>query len=101
MKPLAVTGLCLLCLGVSPALKAEEPTLKVVRIRPNLDMEKLHYILSTERKAVFERNMKLNEQQSEVFWGVYHRYEQGEGTARSESASPAGHVYRQVCHIDQ
>lgn len=75
MKPLAVTGLCLLCLGVSPALKAEEPTLKVVRIRPNLDMEKLHYILSTERKAVFERNMKLNEQQSEVFWGVYHRYE--------------------------
>ena len=75
MKPLAVTGLCLLCLGMSPALKAEEPTLKVVRIRPNLDMEKLHYILSTERKAVFERNMKLNEQQSEVFWGVYHRYE--------------------------
>ena len=75
MKPLAVTGLCLLCLGVSPALKAEEPTLKVVRIRPNLDMEKLHYILSTERKAVFERNMNLNEQQSEVFWGVYHRYE--------------------------
>ena len=75
MKPLAVTGLCLLCLGVGPALNAEEPTLKVVRIRPNLDMEKLHYILSTERKAVFERNMKLNEQQSEVFWGVYHRYE--------------------------
>ena len=75
MKPLAVTGLCLLCLGVSPALKAEEPTLKVVRIRPNLDMEKLHYILSKERKAVFERNMKLNERQSEVFWGVYHRYE--------------------------
>ena len=75
MKPLAVTGLCLLCLGMSPALKAEEPTLKVVRIRPNLDTEKLQYILSTERKQVFERNMNLNEQQSEVFWGVYHRYE--------------------------
>ncbi len=75
MKPLAVTGLCLLCLSVSPALNAEEPTLKVVRIRPNLDAEKLQYILTTERKSVFERNMNLNEQQSEVFWGVYHRYE--------------------------
>ena len=58
MKSLAVTGLCLLCLGVSPALNAEEPTLKVVRIRPNLDTEKLQYILTTERKSVFERNME-------------------------------------------
>ena len=75
MKPLLVTGLCLLCLGVGPALKAEDSTLKVVRIRPNLDTEKLQYIVSTERKAVFERNMLLDEQQSEIFWGVYHRYE--------------------------
>jgi hypothetical protein len=75
MKPLAVTGLCLLCLGMSPVLKAEEPTLKVIRVRPNLDTEKLQYILSTERKAVFERNMKLDERQSEIFWGVYHKYE--------------------------
>lgn len=75
MKPLAVTGLCLLCLGLGPALSAEEPALKVVRIRPNLDAEKLQYILSTEPKAVFERNMKLDERQSEIFWGVYHRYE--------------------------
>ena len=79
MKPLVVTGLCLLCLGVGAVLNAEEPGLKVVRIRPNLDTEKLHYILSTERKAVFERNMHLNEQQSEVFWGVYHRYEKEKG----------------------
>jgi hypothetical protein len=59
----------------SAALQAQEPTVKVVRIRPNLDTDKLEYILSTERKQVFERNMNLNEQQSEVFWGVYHRYE--------------------------
>jgi hypothetical protein len=52
-----------------------ESTLKVVRIRPNLDPDKLQYILSTERKQVFERNMDLDEQQSEIFWGVYHRYE--------------------------
>jgi len=58
-----------------PDLNAEESSLKVVRIRPNLDTDKLHYILSTERKQVFERNMNLNEEQSEVFWGVYHRYE--------------------------
>jgi hypothetical protein len=75
MKPLVVTGLCLLCLSVGPALSAEEPTLKVVRIRPNLDTEKLEYIVSTERRAVFERNMNLDERQSEIFWGVYHRYE--------------------------
>ena len=75
MKPLVMTGLCLLCLAVSPTLNAEETTLKVVRIRPNLDAEKLQYIVSTERKAVFERNMNLDEKQSEVFWGVYHRYE--------------------------
>ena len=75
MKPLAVTALCLLWLTVGPAWSAEEPGLKVIRVRPNLDPEKLQYILSTERKAVFERNMQLDEQQSEVFWGVYHRYE--------------------------
>jgi len=79
MKPIAILSLCLLCLAGSPALNAEETTLKVVRIRPNLDTEKLQYILSTERKAVFERNMNLDEKQSEVFWGVYHRYEKEKG----------------------
>jgi len=80
MKPKVVVGMCLIGLLIVPALYAvesplPESTLKVVRIRPNLDTDKLQYILSTERKAVFERNMNLNEQQSEVFWGVYHRYE--------------------------
>lgn len=75
MKLRAVLGMCLMCLWVIPHASAEESTLKVVRIRPNLDTDKLHYILSTERKQVFERNMNLNEEQSEVFWGVYHRYE--------------------------
>ena len=75
MKPIAMAGMCVLCLVVSGVLEAQEPTVKVVRIRPNLDTDKLQYILSTERKEVFERNMNLNEQQSEVFWGVYHRYE--------------------------
>jgi hypothetical protein len=75
MKVFAATGACLVCLAVSPALNAEETSLKVVRIRPNLDAEKLQYILSTERKAVFERNMNLDQKQSEIFWGVYHRYE--------------------------
>jgi hypothetical protein len=76
MKDMTIAGMCVLCLVVSSAaLQAQEPTVKVVRIRPNLDTDKLEYILSTERKQVFERNMNLNEQQSEVFWGVYHRYE--------------------------
>lgn len=76
MKAMTIVGMCLLCLVVGSAgLQAQEPTVKVVRIRPNLDTDKLQYILSTERKQLFERNMNLNEQQSEVFWGVYHRYE--------------------------
>jgi hypothetical protein len=75
MKPSAVVGMCLICLLMVPDLNAQESSLKVVRIRPNLDTEKLQYILSTERKEVFERNMNLDESQSEVFWGVYHRYE--------------------------
>jgi hypothetical protein len=62
-------------MAVSPALRAEDTQLNVIRIRPNLDTEKLQYVLSTERKAVFERNMNLDERQSEIFWGVYHRYE--------------------------
>jgi hypothetical protein len=75
MKPIAMAGLCLVCLIMSPELQAQEPAVKVVRIRPNFDAEKLKYILSTERKQVFERNMNLSEEQSVVFWGVYHQYE--------------------------
>jgi hypothetical protein len=75
MRPIAAAAMCILSLAISFPLPAEEPTVKVVRIRPNLDTEKLQYILSTERKQVFERNMNLNEEQSHVFWDVYHRYE--------------------------
>ena len=72
--PMAVAGIALASLLANP-IHAEESSLKVIRVRPNLDMEKLQYIVTTERKAVFERNMNLDEQQSDVFWGVYHRYE--------------------------
>ena len=75
MKPLVAAGICALSLVLGPVLQAQEPPVNVVRIRPNLDTEKLRYILATERKQVFERNMNLNEEQSEIFWGVYHRYE--------------------------
>ena len=75
MKWIAMTGLRLLSVTVSLAVNAEDASLKVVHIRPNLDMEKLQYVVSTERKSVFERNMNLDEKQSEVFWEVYHRYE--------------------------
>ena len=75
MKSIAVAGICMLPLMMSPALSAQESSVNIVRVRPNLDTEKLQYILSTERKQVFERNMNLNEEQSEIFWGVYHRYE--------------------------
>lgn len=75
MKPLVAAGMCALSLAMCPMLQAQDSPVNVVRIRPNLDTEKLRYILATERKQVFERNMNLNEEQSEIFWGVYHRYE--------------------------
>jgi hypothetical protein len=75
MKPIVAAGLCMVALATTPDVHAQESTVNVVRIRPNLDTDKLQYILSTERKQVFERNMNLNEEQSEIFWGVYHRYE--------------------------
>ena len=75
MKALVAAAMCALSLVMCPALQAQESPVNVVRIRPNLDAEKLRYILATERKQVFERNMNLNEEQSEIFWGVYHRYE--------------------------
>ena len=75
MKPLMAAGMCALSLVMCPALEAQESPGNIVRSRPNLDTEKLQYFLSTERKQVFERNMNLNEEQSEIFWGVYHRYE--------------------------
>ena len=75
MKALVAAGMCALSEVRSSALQAQESPVNIVRIRPNLDTEKLQYVLSTERKQVFERNMNLNEEQSEIFWGVYHRYE--------------------------
>ena len=80
MKSRVVVGMGLMGVLMASGLHAQESTvpestLKVVRIRPNLDPDKLQYILSTERKVVFERNMDLDEQQSEIFWGVYHQYE--------------------------
>ena len=55
MKSIAVAGICVLSLMMSPALQAQESAVNVVRVRPNLDTEKLQYILATERKQVFER----------------------------------------------
>ena len=75
MKSFVAAAMCVFSLMMCPALQAQESPVNVVRIRPNLDTEKLQYVLSTERKQVFERNMNLNEEQSEIFWGVYHRYE--------------------------
>ena len=94
MKPSAVAGVCLMCLLMVPDLNAEESSLKVVRIRPNLDTDKLQYILSTERKEVFERNMNLDEQQSEVFWGVYHRYEKEKDSLKRSVCACWGPISR-------
>ena len=80
MKPNVVVGMCLMvvlmvpesaCTGTNIARINTEGGAHSAEFRT----DKLQYILSTERKQVFERNMDLDEQQSEIFWGVYHRYE--------------------------
>jgi hypothetical protein len=35
----------------------------------------LQYVLTHERKVVFDRAMGLDSEQSEIFWGVYHQFE--------------------------
>ena len=46
----------------------------VVHVRPALAIKQLQYVLTHDRKQVFEEGMILDARQKELFWGVYHRF---------------------------
>jgi len=78
MKRMCIVLTLLACGGMTAEVHAQDQkdsSLAVIHIRPHLDPEHMQYILSTDRKRVFEQNMKLEAQQRDIFWGVYHRYE--------------------------
>ena len=76
MKSIHWFGALVLCCSLSPAVRAEESTITVIRVTPVLDTELLEYILSHERAEVFERAMTLDSKQGDAFWNVYDQYEQ-------------------------
>lgn len=75
MKLVRGLSALLICLVLAPYAQAQESDVKVVSVRPNLDTDMLRYIVTHERKEVFEKGMKLDAHQSEVFWAVYHQFE--------------------------
>ncbi|HJR77144.1 MAG TPA: hypothetical protein VJ805_09220 [Nitrospiraceae bacterium] len=53
----------------------QPPQVNVVRVLPALDIQRLQYVLTHDRKQVFEEGMLLDARQKELFWGVYQRFE--------------------------
>ena len=47
----------------------------LIRVLPVLDIERLQYVLTHDRKQVFEEGMILDARQKDPFWVVYHRFE--------------------------
>jgi len=76
MKSIHWFGALVLCCSLSPAVRAEESTITVIRVTPVLDTELLEYILSHQRAEVFERAMALDSKQGDAFWNVFDQYEQ-------------------------
>jgi hypothetical protein len=53
----------------------QAPQVNVVHVLPALDIQQLQYVLTHDRKQVFEQGMILDTRQKDVFWDVYHRFE--------------------------
>lgn len=53
----------------------QAPQVNVVRVLPALDIPRLQYVLTHDRKQVFEEGMILDARQKESFWSIYHRFE--------------------------
>jgi hypothetical protein len=53
----------------------QAPQVNVVHVLPALDIQRLQYVLTHDRKQVFEEGMILDARQKDLFWGVYHRFE--------------------------
>ena len=69
--------MALVSLTITPYAIADEqaPQVNVVRVLPALDIPRLQYVLTHDRKQVFEEGMILDARQKEPFWKIYHRFE--------------------------
>jgi hypothetical protein len=77
MRPIGWLIIVLLSPVLAPYAEAagEPPQVNVVHVRPALDVQQLQYVLTHDRKQVFEEGMILDARQKELFWNVYHRFE--------------------------
>ena len=53
---------------------AADTDITVVRITPSLDLDQMQFIMSHERKDVFERGMPLAPNQVDAFWNIFDEY---------------------------
>ena len=77
MIPTRWLSMVLVSLLFVPYATADDqaPHVNVVRVLPALDVQRLQYVMTHDRKQVFEEGMILDARQKELFWGVYHRFE--------------------------
>ncbi len=63
------------CLMGCSGVDAKDADITVVRVTPHVDLDQVKYILSHQREEVFERGMRLEPKQWQVFWRVYDDYD--------------------------
>ena len=75
MRPRHWFTAIVLCLMLLPSTgHAADKDITVVRITPSLDLDQMQFIMSHERKDVFERGMPLAPNQVDAFWSVFDEY---------------------------
>jgi len=72
--------LLLLIFGLVPHAEAQGTrVLPPTAVQSDADLDIVKYVVTQGRRRVFENAMKLNKQDSEIFWTVYAEYEQEHG----------------------
>lgn len=75
MRPIHWFTAIVVCLMLLPSTGYTADTnITVVRVTPALDLDQMQFILSHERKDVFERGMPLASNQLDAFWDVFDEY---------------------------
>ena len=75
MRPIPLFTAIVMCLVLFPSTGHTADTdITVVRVTPSLDLDQIQFIMSHERKDVFERGMPLASNQLDAFWNVFDDY---------------------------
>jgi hypothetical protein len=75
MRPIHWFTAIVVCLILFPTTGyTADSNITVVRVTPSLDLDQMQFIMSHERKDVFERGMPLASNQLDVFWNVFDEY---------------------------